>query len=394
MLGNFKELFIENEKPKEVPKAIVDVLNKNKIFPSGFEYKVNGEECILEPITKEDSKRLKFNFKMKLSKEIIEKYKDNFQKYLYCTQTSVVLENFKFIIDDREYDINELIKRPLILNDSLNIMNVLKPQEFPPAKTMKLKLNEKKEYSINFRRQPYNDIDVMLIGNEDFKVLCIKFYINEKTKKCNMKLKLNFEEATSVKQLVEAFELYNGFVTSIVKLNGHKFPKWTINGVSEEDLSEAIKNWTRVTVLEKKLKVKFKPTQDLTELEYEYVQELYTCLINKSPIITYEPFDYFQTGEFTTDKNEELINKKNLSFDFIEEREITLIGCKIQLYIAIRLEDFIITSINKTEDGKKTKINIQSEENKKSMLKQFYFTKKSQAEKYLNIKDDQKTIMD
>jgi len=381
MLGNFKKLLLESEKPTKVPDGILAVLNK--ALPKGFEYKAHGEECIIEPINKDDISRIKFNFKMPLSKALLEKHKDNFEDYLYRTQTTLLLEDLKFKIDDKVYNINDFIKNPLKLENYNRINCYLRPPEFPPARLLKFKVYNGKTYAINFRRKPYNDMNIMLISNEDFNVLNIHFYVDEKNENMTMKLKIDFEAAESIAQLIEAFVLYRGFISGNVKLNDSNFPEWTYDGISEEQVTKAITCWTKVNKLEKILQVQFKPTKDLTELEYRYVQELYTCLIEKKPILTYEPFDHLYFGSIDLENTEDLVDKHDLSFSFIEEFEFNIIEHKFAIYSTTIVDDFIVTSINNIEEENKMKINIVSEEHKKSKLTQFYFLTKDQAEQYM-----------
>ena len=381
MLGNFNKLLIENEKTKGVPKAIIDSLNQ--LLPRGFEYKSNREKCILSPISTEDSKRMKINVKLDISKEIIEKHKDNLEEYLYRTQTSLAIENFKIKIEDREFNINDIVKTPLTYDELNDFKGMLVPQEFPPAQIIKLKVINGKEYNLSFRRKPYYDMNVTLVENETLRVLDIKIYYNEITADIDMKININIEEASSVEQLLDALEIFKGFVTSNMEFDGNRIPQSTDLDNNIAWISDAINFWNKVKYIENELNIKFIPSKDLSKDDYSMVNELYMCLSKEEPIVYYEPFNYITMGKFELKSKVNFINKPNLCFEFIEEKLIDFLGCNFKVYSATILEDFVVSDIKKIEDGE-TRLYIKSENEKKTKLSRLYFTNSESAQKYLN----------
>ncbi len=387
MYGDFNKLFIENEKPKSVPKSILDALNSAGNFPDGYKYIADGTMCVLVPIDKKSSEEMKMTVQLDITPEVLKECNGDIGEYLYRTQKKLRVKKFKVKINEIEYDMNEIFKFPLnrgILEDG---QGVLIPKEFPEGTDVSVKIINGKEFNIRFRRQPYEKMNTILIENETFKVLDIKIYFNEDDEKVDIKLNVNLDKAESVEQLIDALLLFRAFMTSNITFDKERLPKLTDADFDSKWIEDGINLWTRIKKIEDNLKLKFIPGEDLDEENFDDVNKLYSCFVENKPIIYYEPFDYFTVGEMNLKSTEEFLNKPGISFDFIEEyigeKQINLLGCNFDIYSATVVEDIVITKLEKINDGK-TKLYIKSEEGKRSKLSRMFFKSKDEAKDYIN----------
>lgn len=375
MIGSFDRLFIENDKPKEVPRAIVDALSAS--LPEGFYYKPEGDSCILVPENPEDMSRVKIVTNMVLPSTTREDLED----YLYRTQTSLELKNSKFIIDDMEFDLSDIIKHPLKEVDIKNFTGKLVPPEFPPGIIIALKVDGV-EYPISFRRQPYDDKSTIKLQNDNYKVLNITIILDEDKEKANVVINLDTKRASSVDELIGGLKLYNGFIKGTVDFDNNRITELLKTDEPVDWIPEALDIWNHVLEIESRLGLFFNPSVGLENDDVALVHEIYQSMIKGEPLLIYNPFTSITVGDYTPNSDKPIFNVPNISFEFIERWDLNILDEAFIIYSASILSDFQFTKKRKLKDGR-TKLYMKPEDGKSILLSRHLFADEIGANEYL-----------
>lgn len=359
--GSLKELKKNNIKNGKLPEEIVSLMEET--LPKGIRivYDEKSGYTVIpgEGFANNKILNVTLQFDQDLIKELKEKNISNneFAEYLYRTQKEINV--IKAEITDGESKetcpIEVTFGDPFSDNKELKDMKLI-PADFPPAKTMRFGLGDGNEIEIAIKRVPYADINIAKFENVTFNAIKIEFYYDEKKKLGWMNYSVTPTDASSVKEAVEALKLFVQLSQGEVVINEVHHPidnsKAKTNGNHMED---AILFWENALELERALNIRFNPKANFTNEDAELFTELYISLVQGKNIKYEHPFDHFKVGKITpfdNNKADDIIGKQGVYFQFVGDKTtVKLLGAEFDIYYAIYMTGFVVTSIEKNEDG-------------------------------------------
>ncbi|CAK6472695.1 hypothetical protein BFRIG_01890 [Peribacillus frigoritolerans] len=383
MFADFEKAFFKkNEMDKKIPKEIVQSLSEN--LPKGFKYTDIGKGAVgITPIAPE----LKLQgLSMELPKDFPKEIStiDELTEYLYRTQKQVRLKPDKnncITLNDKTFKVNEFINFPLNERVGEEFEFSMVPHPFQPPFLITIEGNSiKKEFTI--QRQPYADMNKSLFKSINYSAFEISYVLDEVEQTLHFNFKLNIEGADSLQEAIDVLKLYQSFIKGEVKLNGEGLPSPSIISQSEEQsILETIKFWEKASALQSKLNIKFVPDSQTERKDVILIEELYHCLINNKPYKKYIKINDLTlngTGDFDVN---DLINVEGLSFQFIENSRVSVLGVELELYSIVSFFDFAVKDLIK-EDKSQYKLIIQPIAGKKMYQSVFHFCSMEEASFY------------
>lgn len=223
----------------------------------------------------------------------------------------------------------------------------------PQTETFSIPLKtEYGEKTLLFKR--YTTIDKVISETDRNELIYLKIEFIKNTTKTNFSYELQYNLASTVKEIFEGHNTLISFINIIFNNDqnqeSHEDYK-TIEAV-KKSLLRAEVLFKKLDLLEKKFKISFNP-KDINEIEdsLEMVEELYFLFIKNVKIRLNERLnDLESTGSITYDEFE--IGKK-INITFISDREYNIFGKKIPIYTANLVSNAIIKDIKTDIDGMK-----------------------------------------
>ncbi|MGX5524027.1 abortive infection system toxin AbiGii family protein [Bacillus toyonensis] len=355
MFANFnKALLNNNQKDTKIPKEVLGSLNES--LPNGFVYVEieNGDGVV--GLTSNSSGMEFGGLSFDLNKDVFAEFKPSNVKevleFLYRTQRTYTISKDAdeyITINGIQFKIDEIIKHPFKESEKGKYDITLNPQPFPEPFKLNFEGKGVKK-DITFKRQPFADMQKVLLKNIDNETFNISCVVDERDKHLKFNFSLNLENTKTVEETVEALKLYYAFVSGDIKLNGAELNKYTVKEAEKTSVLETIKFWEKVMELQEKLKVTFPPKSQLEIEDIVLIEELYRTLIEGKPFKK-----YINISELTltgTDDLGHLLGQKGLSMSFHHHDNVKVFGVNLDLYSIICYFDFKVTDIKSSEIDK------------------------------------------
>lgn len=401
MLGSFTDTF--KNKKLDIPQEVIELIKKELPSNFTFEKDKNGNyKTIPKPEAVSAGQIFKGVFSLDLDKEDADLRQilstlpeDKLSEYLYRTQRSVHIENFKVGDDEKLIPGSMLLVNPLV-NDIVESEKIIKPNPLLEAVKFVFESMEGDKIEIRIQQQAYDSLVEEKFASIDSPALTIEMYIynplvpdanteNSQTSAeepmrflCNVKP----EKANTVQDAVKVLHIFRDLLNGYVKINGKLLTpdKGEIKPDSGK-VNETIVFWETLLRLETILEVHFKPDADFDNVSARLYAELKTCLIENKEIIWDHPFNHFRLNGFRPAKDDismdNLVGKDNIMYKFVGgPEEYTLLGSIFELYSRMVMKDFIITNIVWDDEKKESGvIYISDKPGRAWTLKQKYMTK-------------------
>lgn len=223
----------------------------------------------------------------------------------------------------------------------------------PQTETFPIPLKtEYGEKTLLFKR--YNTIDKVISETDRNELIYLKIEFIKNTTKTNFSYELQYNVASTVKEIFEGYNTLISFIKMIFNDNQNQesYEEYKIIDDLKKSLLRAEMLFKKLDLLEKEFKISFNP-KDINEIEdsLEMVEELYLLFIKNVKIRLNERLnDLESTGSIT---NEEFEIGKKINITFISDREYNIFGKKIPIYTANLVSNAIIKDIKTDIDGMK-----------------------------------------
>lgn len=379
MFSDFKKAFQVDESSTKIPDAVIDALSDS--LPEGFKYTRIDKE-VVGIITTSEKMQMKVNlnypydFKPKSTEELME--------YLYRTQQELSVPTNSIEINGHIFTPEQLINFPLsetkVSNEDFNL--IIKPYPFPEPFPIffELKCEESIKKIFQIKRQPYAHMGKCLFNSIDKGPLKLSYIIDEKNHSLNLTLNLNIENAYSAKEAAEAYKIYKGFIKGNIRFNGADLNAVPSKNEELESIEEVIKLWEKVDLIGEKLKIAFKPNENLSQNDVLWIERLYKSFIEEEPYKEYIKIDNM-TSEIIDINKEEILSSKGIAFQFTNNEEIQLLGKDITLYNLVAMFDLRVIEIMEKE-GKKYEFKIEPTTNNGIYRSVKHFIDENEINKY------------
>ncbi|MGE7817344.1 abortive infection system toxin AbiGii family protein [Pseudomonas sivasensis] len=278
MFTNFEKAFFkQNEIDQKIPAEVMQSLNEK--LPEGFVYTDLGEGAAgLLPNTGGDFQLS--GFSVQLPADLPDDLKPStfFEliEYMYRTQTKIKLisKNNIIKINNKEFDIDELLKLPFSDLEVRDSEFYMVPKPFQNPFKVILESDEvKREFLM--KRQPYPHIHKSLFKSIDNSVLEISYLIDEINNQIKFNFTLDIDKTKDIKQLIEALKIYKACMNGHIKINKQPLPQATDSKTELTSIDENINFWVKVLKLQSLLGVNFIPTSEIKHNDVLLVEELY-----------------------------------------------------------------------------------------------------------------------
>ena len=372
MFVSFNNTFDKKtQKQKRVPSVFIDYLNKS--VPTGTKYKAdNNGNCVItsesgpfqiggfSPILTEEQKNI-------LGKDYT---LNDVLNYFYNTQKPLPIKLTKegyIILNGDEFPIEKMAYNPLSpLKYSFDSF-MMYPPEFPgPFKIMVG--CDKYSRELTVKRIPNDSPYISVFESSTTESLYLRVCINEKNCEISVSLSIYSEYIKSVRDIVEAANIYNAYVDGNGFLLGHRLDYKDLSGDVKRYDDNSIAFWEKVLKVEEYLGVKFLlPADDIDADTLFVVEQLYWNLIKKVPIrdrcvvdSLYVKFD----SEASIEKIKESIGRQS-PFIYNEKRTIKLFGVKLELPTIVVIYNAILADVYGDADKQKLILEDESPEKRR-----------------------------
>lgn len=402
MMTDFYEAFNNNEQNKDIPKEVLDELNKE--LPDNLVYfqEGNGKYHVVpkaDRVNKEIRMTTQFDLDSDKDSLLIERLKnlprEKWPEYIYRTQKSIPVKNIKIGNDEQLVKIEQTIGNPL--SDTLPVVKDCRmyPEKFSAPIPVTFEIEEGKSIIINFQQQAYDSFEDVKISNIDFPALTIDLYIydpliemdeeevdNHDNNQGRITYSVNPKKAATVSDAIDAMRMFKGILSGTIKVNGKKLLSSPIRAnYDPQEMEDAMSFWLIAKKLEKKLGVQFKPEAEFPMDDVEFFYELNICLNENKKIAWKHPLDHFHVTGYNQKNNsidvDSIIGKEDVHFSFMEGPfSCTLLGTEFDIYCYTEMTDIMITNIEWDDEEKKSgEVYVTDAPSKVWELKRLYLTK-------------------
>ncbi|WP_417122114.1 abortive infection system toxin AbiGii family protein, partial [Ruminococcus bicirculans (ex Wegman et al. 2014)] len=270
-----------------------------------------------------------------------------------------------------------------ICNDNIvKPIGVLEPKSLPE---ICLKLSDSQDESISadvhLQMQRCDNVERCTYSNSNQnEVMCVNMeidteYANVELYNISLHIYIGIKKAKSVKEVVNAYKLYEALINNRLLINGKPFIY--TNGVDEDKFKGVqlgLDLYKKLEILEEALSVQFIPSIETEVEELYYVNWLYSSLVEKKPFIEKATINNIVA---TKSKNRDLIKEESkgqlFAFCLNGKLELTIFGQDITVYY-IRIHDKLKIKGFEPMDNEEVKILFDDDENKNQAVYMLYRT--------------------
>lgn len=387
MFANFEEAFFKkNEVQEKMPEEIVESLSEE--LPEGFKYaSIDAETVKIVPEVpsqnmsinrlKVDTEDLSASFNPSMIEELTE--------YIYRTQKQLRIipdENRKVIINDTEFNIDDLVKFPLEEKNLNDFDMYIVPEPFQPPFKVAL-AGDKVKRNLFIQRQPYEDMNKSLFKSVKSDGFEITYIIDEVESEAQFTFNLNIEETASVREAIECLELYYSCIIGTIKINNCLLPKVKADNSEVDSIEKTLKFWKKVLVIQEKLNLKFTPQKQIEVKEVVAIEELHKSFVEKIPFKEYVKINKFTLDGLEGKHIKDLLDAKGLMFNFIVNKKIKVFGEEFDVYSIVSYFDFRVIDIKPLDQKEANfELKVQPLEDKKIYQSTMYFKSEKEAKEY------------
>ena len=377
MFVDFDKVF--NNTPQtdlKIPQALADQLSSN--LQDGLVYEIDSKTntLFISPDGNEDSKLTINGMLLEPTKEQKELLGESFSiddimKLSYNSQQPIPIrfnDNKNVNINGEEIPIEMLEYNPF-KPDNLWINSAyIFPEEFPEAFSLSIGCDSI-SIDLSIKRIPNNSLTTMAFESDQNKCLILKYFYDPTNNNLSMTLNISIDKSKSVKEIVEAIEIYNAFIDGKGRLS-NSLIKTHLNTANATKYDEkALLFWKKVLKLEEKLNVHFDP--NCVDLTYENVcdiEETYQSIINTNPIRHHSNINSIES-KWKKYKDQIVADSlgKPLYFEFNCTNVVELFGQKIKLPCIVGLFNAVLSKYEKDEEKEECTIFLENESEEKKM---------------------------
>ena len=389
MFANFEKAFFKkNEMDDKIPVEVLESLGEKKKLPSGLGYvDVGHGACVITPEASEMTlKGLRVDLPDDLPEGFHPSTISELMEFMYRTQRKIKItpnEDKLVALNGAKVNINDLVQFPL-KNASLDEYEMfISPEPFEPPFNITLEGNNViKQFTI--QRQPYADMHKSLFKSIDSPSFEISYILDEREHRLQFNFKLNIGLAQDSTEVIQALKLYEACVQKDLKLQGHPFPKDSVNDTEKKSIIETLKFWEKIVVLEKVIGVAFVPTSKPELKDVFFIEKLYRCLVENEPFKEYVNINNFTLNVSPEFNGDELLSKDGISFQYGNHDHVKVFGVDIDVYNVVGLFDFRVTHLEAVDYQKsKYQLFVEPLEGKRIYQSTFIFLEEEQAIKYM-----------
>lgn len=376
MAISFNDIF-NNSSGEEysIPNGYLSYLNNT--VPDGFEYQeVKPGVCQLITESGEyrisgiayslnDEQRKVLGDRCSLNDVI--KYMNNSQERIEITlkaDNTILLNNTPIKLDMLLKD----AYHPLELKSG-QLWMVPKPFPDPIAVTLSDGTIEK---HLMLERMPNRSVDTWTFKTNNDGALNISLVIDMEKQTSKMKLDLEIEKATDVREIVESGKVYQALIEGRGLFMGYKMNAGK-GGRSSKMIAKSVVFWEKVFQIEEELGLEFDPSaSDIDEKTVEIVEELYQSLVRKEPFKDGKSVESL-SGLQNSEKNDlvSLIGKPIL-FEFETTNKVELFGSLFEVQAIVMIFNAKIKDVKMVNDNLTVLFEDESKEKKKYNVALFF----------------------
>lgn len=365
-----------------IPKELLEVFNDE--LPKGIGYRAIDSEHLAIDFCKTENTITIFQNENRAFFDKYNKYFKNGEdilKIARMTQTPLNVQNTKTVYKDKEIDLKYIFRN--ICNDNIvKPIGVLEPKSLPE---ICLKLSDSQDESIStdvhLQMQRCDNVERCTYSNSNQnEVMCVNMeidteYANVELYNISLHIYIGIKKAKSVKEVVNAYKLYEALINNRLLINGKLFIY--TNGVDEDKFKGVqlgLDLYKKLEILEEALSVQFIPSIETEVEELYYVNWLYSSLVEKKPFIEKAAINSIVA---TKSENRNLIKEESkgklFAFCLNGKLELTIFGQDITVYY-IRIHNKLKIKGFESIDNEEVKILFDDDENKNQAVYMLYRT--------------------
>ena len=376
MFVDFNKVFSKTPQTNlKIPKELAEQLSTN--LPDGFHYVIdkNTNNIVISTVDEQDV--VVNGIIICPTDAQLETLGSNYEfgdlmKLCYNSQTPipVKLKDGKFVsINGQDVSVDRLAYNPFkpysIIPDSTRIV----PPHFPSAFSIPVGC-EKGTIYLTINRVPNNSVDVATFESESNHCFSIKYSINSKTDFFSITMNVNPKYAKTVKEILDAYNIYNAFVEGKGTIAGISIDaKLQVSETSKFD-EDAIHFWERVYELETKLGVAFLPP--FAEMDFDdicNIEEVYQNIIKNTPVRKNRCINTITSKwDFSKDSAVEETIGKPVCFEYEGTSTIELFGITIELPFDAYIFNAKLSDYKKDDNTGECTLFLESESEEKRMF--------------------------
>ncbi|TYS51171.1 abortive infection system toxin AbiGii family protein [Bacillus infantis] len=385
MFANFEKAFFpKKESGKKIPEEVLKSLSEK--LPEGYVYTSISDNAVgITPLNSPISIQ---GFSVQLPEGLPEQFKpsswNELSEFIYRTQRKVKLildEDNCIKINGNRFEVDEVIDFPFSDSKYKGADLFMVPQPFQPPFTILIKGNDVIK-TLTIQRQPYPDMHKSLFKSIDNSSFELSYIVYEEEEKINFNFKTNIEKAKTIQEVIDSLNLYNSFIKGTIIINNIELPRPNEVELEDESIIETINFWEKVQVLNNLLDVEFLPEPQTEFEDVKLIEELYRSLYGKLPFKEDVNINNLTLNGYQGDTINDLINKYDLSFQFIRTSNVKLLGAEFELYSVVAFFDFIVKDVEIISDNDANLI-IQPLEGKNIFQSTKHFYSLEEAKKYI-----------
>ena len=368
MSNDFYDLFKNDANSRKLPSSVAEILKRD--LPEGYQFEY--DEDLGHFIAVPEDKSIPQTFELEFDKETLAQLPDWAKtssealcEYLYRTQKTIKVSITNLVCKDgTRREISALLKDPFSGKGKLE-GQFIKASPFPKIPNFLFETESGKKREICFERKPCESRDSIVIESVNTPGIFMRFVIPEKCSdmKPTATMKVDLSSASTIADIVIAWEMLLGHMDGTLKINGHKVGAISPETFDKNTLEGRIHYWQKIEILEGVLGVRFDPKEKMSSKDDRLLNELVFTLVDRKICKYTEPYEYVHINEDAVKDpvfKKEIHNSQSpVALSFIRGPEkYNLLGTEFDLFKASTMKDVRVSYVETDEEG--AKIHIES----------------------------------